>query len=304
MPRASRIPITTSAASSMPSRVRAARQHARHLHRRRQRRQRRRQHAGPAQRDRPFSTAFPRTSSSLLSVMDDLGGPKTYNHYPVGWAHAMGTPFQWTKQVASHFGGTRNGMVISWPKRIKDKGGLRSQFHHVIDIVPTMLEAAGVTAPAMHQRRGAKADRRREHGLYVRRREGGRAADDSVFRDARQSRDLSRRLDRRTTPLRLRRGITMNMGPTSTRSRIPVGALQRRRRFQPGGRSRRRTRRSSRTCRTFSTPRRPSTTCSRSTTAGPAGWTRRSAEPHRAETQQLHLLSPARSASPKARRRI
>jgi arylsulfatase len=85
----------------------------------------------------------------LLSVMDDLGGPLTYNHYPVGWAHAMDAPFQWTKQVASHFGGTRNGLVISWPKRIKDQGGLRSQFCHIIDIVPTILEAAGVKEPSM-----------------------------------------------------------------------------------------------------------------------------------------------------------
>jgi arylsulfatase len=83
----------------------------------------------------------------LLSMMDELGGPKTYNHYPVGWAHAMDAPMQWTKQVASHFGGTRNGMVIAWPARIKDKGGLRSQFCHVIDIVPTIYEAAGITPP-------------------------------------------------------------------------------------------------------------------------------------------------------------
>jgi Sulfatase len=83
----------------------------------------------------------------LLSMIDELGGPRTYNHYPVGWAHAMDTPMQWTKQVASHFGGTRNGMVISWPARIKDKGGLRSQFCHVIDIVPTIYEAAGITPP-------------------------------------------------------------------------------------------------------------------------------------------------------------
>ena len=65
----------------------------------------------------------------------------TYNHYSYGWALAMDAPFQWTKQVASHFGGTRNGMVISYPKVIKDKGGIRSQFHHVIDIVPTILES-------------------------------------------------------------------------------------------------------------------------------------------------------------------
>jgi len=85
----------------------------------------------------------------LLSIMDDLGGPLTYNHYPVGWAHAMDTPFQWTKQVASHFGGTRNGLVISWPKRIKQTGEVRSQFASVIDIVPTILEAAGVKPPTI-----------------------------------------------------------------------------------------------------------------------------------------------------------
>jgi arylsulfatase len=85
----------------------------------------------------------------LLSMIDELGGPKCYNHYPVGWAHAMDTPMQWTKQIASHFGGTRNGMTISWPARIKDKGGLRSQFCHVIDIVPTIYEAAGITPPKM-----------------------------------------------------------------------------------------------------------------------------------------------------------
>ena len=60
----------------------------------------------------------------LLSMIDELGGPMAYNHYAVGWAHAMDTPMQWTKQVASHFGGTRNGLVMSWPAKIKDKGGL------------------------------------------------------------------------------------------------------------------------------------------------------------------------------------
>jgi arylsulfatase len=83
----------------------------------------------------------------LLSMIDQLGGPLGYNHYPVGWAHAMDTPMQWTKQVASHFGGTANAMVVSWPARIKDKGGLRPQFSHVIDIVPTIYEAAGIKAP-------------------------------------------------------------------------------------------------------------------------------------------------------------
>ncbi|HVS37692.1 MAG TPA: arylsulfatase [Gemmataceae bacterium] len=89
----------------------------------------------------------PESLAFKLSIMDQLGSDRTYNHYPVGWAHAMDTPFQWTKQVASHFGGTRNGMAISWPKRIKARGELRSQFTHVIDIEPTILEAVGVQAP-------------------------------------------------------------------------------------------------------------------------------------------------------------
>lgn len=85
----------------------------------------------------------------ILSMIDELGSDKTYNHYPVGWAHAMDSPLQWTKQVASHFGGTRNGMVISWPKRIKDVKGIRSQFQHVTDITPTILEATGVKTPVL-----------------------------------------------------------------------------------------------------------------------------------------------------------
>ena len=91
------------------------------------------------------------TLDYLKSIQDDLGGELYYNHYPVGWAHAMDTPFQWTKQVASHFGGTANDLVISWPKGIgiKQVGEVRSQFSHVIDIVPTILEATRVPAPTM-----------------------------------------------------------------------------------------------------------------------------------------------------------
>lgn len=87
------------------------------------------------------------TPEYLLSVLDDLGGPEGYNHYAVGWAHAMSTPYQWTKQVASHWGGTRNGTVVRWPNGFDDQGGLRHQFHHVIDVAPTILEAAGLPQP-------------------------------------------------------------------------------------------------------------------------------------------------------------
>jgi arylsulfatase len=83
----------------------------------------------------------------VKKAYDELGGPMHFNHKPAGWAHAMSTPFQWTKLVASHFGGTRQGMAISWPAKIKDKGGLRHQFHHVIDVLPTVLEAAGLPEP-------------------------------------------------------------------------------------------------------------------------------------------------------------
>jgi arylsulfatase len=80
-------------------------------------------------------------------LVDKLGGPDSYNHYAVGWAHAMDTPYQWTKQVASHWGGTRNGTIIHWPSGIKGQGEIRTQFHHVIDVAATLLEAAGLPEP-------------------------------------------------------------------------------------------------------------------------------------------------------------
>jgi len=87
------------------------------------------------------------TPEFLLSKMDEFGSPSSYNHYAVGWAWAMDTPYQWTKQVASHWGGTRNGTIVHWPKGIAEKGGLRNQFCHVIDVAPTILEAAGLPEP-------------------------------------------------------------------------------------------------------------------------------------------------------------
>jgi arylsulfatase A-like enzyme len=87
------------------------------------------------------------TTEFLLSKIDDFGTPDAYNHYSVGWAHALCTPYQWTKQIASHWGGTRNGTIVHWPNGITDKGQCRNQFHTVIDVAPTILEAAGLPAP-------------------------------------------------------------------------------------------------------------------------------------------------------------
>jgi arylsulfatase A-like enzyme len=89
------------------------------------------------------------TPEFMLSKVDEFGSPSSYNHYSVGWAWAMNAPFQWTKQVASHWGGTRNGTIVHWPNGIEQAGGLRSQFTHVIDVAPTILEAAGLPEPTM-----------------------------------------------------------------------------------------------------------------------------------------------------------
>lgn len=87
------------------------------------------------------------TPQFLMDRIDKLGGPESYNHFAVGWAHAMNTPYQWTKQVASHFGGTRNGTIVHWPSGIKGQGEIRTQFHHVIDVAATLLDVAGLPEP-------------------------------------------------------------------------------------------------------------------------------------------------------------
>ncbi len=87
------------------------------------------------------------TTEFMASKIDKFGTPEAYNHYAVGWAHAMDTPYQWTKQVASHWGGTRNGTIVHWPAGIKAKGEVRSQFSHVIDVAATVLDAAGIPEP-------------------------------------------------------------------------------------------------------------------------------------------------------------
>jgi len=94
-----------------------------------------------------FFNGVPESLEDNLKHIDELGGPKHFNHFPAGWAWAMNTPFQWTKQIASHLGGVRNPLAVSWPAKIMDKGGVRPQFHHVIDIAPTIYEAAGIVFP-------------------------------------------------------------------------------------------------------------------------------------------------------------
>ena len=137
------------------------------------------------------------TPEYVREHIDEFGTPKAYNHYAVGWAHAMDTPYQWTKQVASHWGGTRNGTIVSWPAGIQAKGEIRSQFHHVIDVAPTVLEAAGLPEPVM------------VNGVQQKPLEGVSMAysfDDAqaaerhetpVLRDVRQPRHLSQGLDGR-----------------------------------------------------------------------------------------------------------
>ena len=143
-----------------------------------------------------------------LKFYDVWGLAPTYPHMAVAWSWAFDTPFKWTKQVASHFGGTRQGLAISWPARIKDAGGIRTQFHHIIDIVPTILEATGIKAPRIGRRHQAKADRRREHDVHLRQGERHRGLDpqDPVFRDGRPTAGSITRAGTPTRPRRLRRG--------------------------------------------------------------------------------------------------
>ncbi len=120
-----------------------------------------------------------------MKFYDVWGTEQTYNHMSAGWSWAFDTPFDWFKQNASRLGGINQNMVVSWPARIKDKGALREQFVHVIDVVPTILEAAGIRAPRDGRRHQAGADRGHELRLHLRRgeRQGAVAAQDAVLRD-------------------------------------------------------------------------------------------------------------------------
>jgi len=166
-------------------------------------------------------------TSYLPKHIDEIGGPKSYNYIPVGWVWAMNTPFQWGKQVASHFGGTRNPLVVSWPARIKDKGTIRTQFHHVIDVVPTLLQAAGVREPLKSMASGRSRSKASAWSAALM---TPRRSRHPVFRDARQSGALPRRLDRGLSA----RSIAVDEPGYVRRRRRQMGTLQPRRRFQRG----------------------------------------------------------------------
>ena len=146
----------------------------------------------------PTSTALPalETPEFLTERLDKLGGPDSYNHYAVGWAHAMNTPYQWTKQVASHWGGTRNGTIVHWPKRHQGEG------RNPLAVPPRHRRGAddsrggGAARAGLGQRRASASDRRRQHAVLVQRRQRRGAARDAVFRNVRQPRHLPQRLDR------------------------------------------------------------------------------------------------------------
>ena len=165
-----------------------------------------------------------------LKFYDVLGSDLTTPHMSVAWSWAFDTPFKWTKQVASFFGGTRQGMSISWPGHIKDAGGIRPQFHHIIDIVPTILEAAGIRAPEMVDGIAQKPIEgvSMAYTFDCANAKAPSKRDDAILRDVRQPRDLSRWLDRRHRPSAapVAHGHGQNAG---SHDWLQMGALQHRR---------------------------------------------------------------------------
>jgi arylsulfatase len=166
-------------------------------------------------------------ADQLRYFYDAWGTQATYPHFAVPWAWAFDTPYKWTKQIPSFFGGTRQGMAISWPARIKDKGGVRWQFHHVIDIVPTILEVTGIPAPdtvdgiAQKPIEGVSL-------AYSSDRENADAHDpqDPVFRDVRRAGALRRRMDAERRADACAFGSDRSDAP-GPRQRIQIRALRR-----------------------------------------------------------------------------
>ncbi|WP_396046131.1 sulfatase/phosphatase domain-containing protein [Aeromicrobium sp. UC242_57] len=172
------------------------------------------------------------TDEYLVEHKDDLGTPDSYNHYAIGWAHAMDTPYQWTKQVASHWGGTRNGTIVSWPNGIKARGEVRNQFAHCIDVAPTVLQAAGIPEPSTVHGVTRTPLRGGADELQLRRRRRRGAAHDAVLRAARQPRHLPPGLDGR----RQAQGPVGGLDARPRRRRL--GAVRRRARLDPVARPR------------------------------------------------------------------
>ena len=141
-----------------------------------------------------FMQGIPDTVEANMPLLDELGSPKTYNHYPNGWAMAFNTPFKMWKRYEFN-GGTSDPCIVSWPAGLKAKGEVRDQYHHAIDLVPTVLDVLGVEAPEAIKGHVQSSLRRRQHALELRRREGAVDADDAVLLDARLAGDLARRLE-------------------------------------------------------------------------------------------------------------
>ena len=206
----------------------------------------------------------------MTSRIDDFGGPNANNHYAVGWAHAMDTPYQWTKQVASHWGGTRNGMIVHWPSGIDAKGELRSQFTHVIDVAPTVLEAAHLPAPDVRPRHPAGPARGGQHAVLLRRR---RTPPSGTRRSTSRSSSTAASTTRAgpRSPGTRPRGVPQHGTAGARRRRL--GAVHPRR-LDPGPqRGRRAARTAAGPAAAVPASRPASTTCSRWTTAATSGST-------------------------------
>ena len=147
-----------------------------------------------------FANGIPDTIEANMPMLDELGGPKTYNHYPNGWAMAFNTPFKMWKRYEFN-GGTSDPCIISWPEGMKAKGEIRHQYHHAIDLVPTILDCSASSRPDDQGSRPERL-RRRQHALQLRRRRGADGAEDAVLLDARFARRSGTTAGRRSRTTR------------------------------------------------------------------------------------------------------